>query len=337
MMKYPFPKVDLHFHLDGSMVPEVTWKLAKERNIQLPAKTLEEFKQFIISTTDCDDIAEYLARFDISTAILQDEAALIETIYSTIESVKDYLCYAEIRFAPQLHTKKGLTQKEVIQAIIKGKKQAEKDFPTIKVGIILCCMIANYDNSKENFETVRLYEKFYNNKDIVAIDLAGQEDLVPMANFEKLFISPKEKGLPITIHAGDNGSAKNCSMVIDFGASRIGHGHKCIEDKEVLQKVIDNNIALEICLTSNIQYKTQPSYQQHPAKKLLDAGAKVTLNTDCFILNNSTLIDEYDKAINEAGFTYNDLITCNINAIEASFMPEEDKQAYLDELNKYYQ
>ena len=102
------------------------------------------------------------------------------------------------------------------------------------------------------------------------------------------------------------------------------------------EKVIDNKIALEICLTSNIQYKTQPSYKEHPAKQLLDAGVKVTLNTDCYILNNSTLIDEYDKAINEAGFTYNDLITCNINSIEASFMPEKDKQTYIDELKKYY-
>jgi len=336
MTKYPFPKVDLHFHLDGSMVPEVAWKLAKERNVKLPVETLEDFKQFIISTTDCQDISEYLARFDISTAILQDEAALIETIYTTIKDVKDYLCYAEIRFAPQLHTQKKLNQKDVIEAVLKGKKQAEKDFPSIKIGIILCCMIANYDNFKENFETVKLFEEYYDNRHIVALDLAGEEDLVPMSSFEQLFISPKEKGLPITIHAGDNGTPENCSLVIDYGASRIGHGHKCFYDKEVMKKVIDNKIALEICLTSNVQYKTQPSYKEHPAKQLLDAGIKVTLNTDCYILNNSTLIDEYDKAINEAGFTYNDLITCNINSIEASFMPEKDKQTYIDELKKYY-
>ncbi|MGI6608060.1 MAG: adenosine deaminase [Erysipelotrichaceae bacterium] len=336
MTKYPFPKIDLHFHLDGSILPEVAWKLAKERNIELPTETLDDFKQFIVSTTDCKDIAEYLSRFNISTAILQDEEALYETIYTTIEDVKDYLCYGEIRFAPQLHTRKHLSQKEVIQAVIKGKKQAEKDFPSIKVGIILCCMIADYDNCKENFETVRLFEELYDNRHIVALDLAGQEDLVLMSHFAPLFVSPKEKGLPVTIHAGDNGTAENCSLAIDYGASRIGHGHKCFNDKKVLQKVIDTKTALEICLSSNIQYKTQPSYSQHPAKQLLDAGVKVTLNTDCYILNNSTLLDEYDRAVNEAGFTYNDLITCNINSVAASFMPEEDKQKYLDELKKYY-
>ena len=337
MSKYPFPKVDLHFHLDGSMVPEVTWKLAKERNVKLPAETLAEFKQFLIDTADCGDVGEYLARFDIPTAILQDEAALEETIYTTIENVKDDLCYGEIRFAPQLHTHKQLNQEDVIKAILKGKKQAEKDFPSIKVGIILCCMIANYDNREENFETVRLFEKYYDNRHIVALDLAGEEDSVPMSHFAPLFVSPKEKGLPMTIHAGDNGIPENCSTVIDYGASRIGHGHKCFYDKKVMQKVIDTNTTLEICLTSNIQCKTEPSYKEHPAKKLLDAGVKVTLNTDNMILGNVTIIDEYDRAINEAGFTYNDLITCNINSIKASFMPEKDKQAYIDELKKHYQ
>ncbi|HPW53863.1 MAG TPA: adenosine deaminase [Erysipelotrichaceae bacterium] len=335
-MKYPFPKVDLHFHLDGSMVPEVTWKLARERNIKLPGETLEGFKQHLVETADCGDLGEYLARFDLSTAILQDETALEETIYTTIENVKDYLCYAEIRFAPQLHTRKGLSQREVIEAVIKGKKRAEKDFPAIRVGIILCCMIADYDNSEENFETVRLFEEYCNYRDIVALDLAGHEDLVPMSHYAPLFVSPKAKGLPMTIHAGDDGKPENCSLVIDFGATRIGHGHKCYYNKEVLQKVIDTKTTLEICLTSNVQCKTQPSYQEHPAKRLLDAGVKVTLNTDNMILGNLTLLEEYDKALSEAGFTYNDLITCNINSIEAAFMPEEDKPPYIAELKKYY-
>lgn len=335
MNKYPFPKVDLHFHLDGSMVPETTWKLAKERNITLPANNIDEFKQFLVKTADCDDVGEYLARFDISTAILQDYDALYETIYTTIQNVSNTLSYCEIRFAPQLHTQKGLNQQQVIEAVLEGKKKAESDFPQIKVGLILCCMIEPYDNRKENFETVRLYEQYFDHKNIVGLDLAGFEDSVPMEHYGELFKSPKEKSLPMTIHAGDNGKPENCSTVIDYGAKRIGHGHKCFYNKDVMNKVIDNNIALEICLTSNIQCKTEPSYQLHPAKKLLDAGALVTLNTDNMVLANITIETEYDHALNECGFEYNDLIKCNINSIKSSFMPEEDKQAYIDELNKY--
>ena len=106
---------------------------------------------------------------------------------------------------------------------------------------------------------------------------------------------------------------------------------------ELVQKgIVDKKVALEICLTSNIQCKTEPSYQLHPAKKLLDAGALVTLNTDNMVLANITIEDEYDHAINQCGFTYNDLITCNINSIKSSFMPEEDKQSYIDQLIKSY-
>jgi len=335
-MKYPFPKVDLHFHLDGSMPPETTWRLAKERNVKLPAESLEEFKQFLVRTADCGDVGEYLARFDIPTAILQDKQALIETTYDVIKNVKDSLSYLEIRFAPQLHTEKGLTQQDAIDAVVEGKCKAEKDFPNIKVGIILCCMIApNNCNHKINLETVALFEKNVG-KDVVALDLAGFEDSVPMSEYADLFVSPKAKGLAMTIHAGDNGIPENCSTVIDYGAKRIGHGHHCFYNEEVTKKVIETQTALEICLTSNIQCKTEPSYPLHPAKKLLDMGAKVTLNTDNMVLANITIEDEYDHALNECGFTYNDLITCNINSIESSFMAEEDKQQYIEKLKTFY-
>ena len=332
-MKYPFPKTDLHFHLDGAMVPEVTWKLAKERDVKLPAETLDEFKQFLIRTADCGDVGEYLARFDIPTAILQDKAALEETMYTTIENVKN-LAYTEIRFAPQLHTKRGLSQADAIDAVIAGKLRAEKDFAPIRVGIILCCMIEPYDNTEDNFETVRLFEQYYG-KDVVALDLAGFEDSVPMEHYAPLFVEPREKGLHMTIHAGDNGKPENCATVIDYGASRIGHGHRCIEDPDVLKKVIDTQTALEICLSSNIQCKTEPSFAAHPAKRLLDLGAKVTLNTDNMIFSNTTVEKEYDIAVEQCGFTYNDLIQCNINAFESAFLPEEDKKAYIEELKTY--
>ncbi|MCF0111957.1 MAG: adenosine deaminase, partial [Erysipelotrichaceae bacterium] len=93
----------------------------------------------------------------------------------------------------------------------------------------------------------------------------------------------------------------------------------------------------EVCLTSNIQCRTEDTYASHPAKKLLDAGVKVTLNTDNMSIAGINLDYEYDKALEEAGFTYNDLITMNINSIECSFMPEEDKQAYIDKLKTFYQ
>lgn len=335
-MRYPFPKAELHFHLDGAMIPETTMRLAAERGIQLPADNLEDFKKFLKRTADCGDVGEFLARFSMPTEILQDQAALKETTYDTIAYLNQEvgLDYVEIRFAPQLHTLKQLTQQDAIEAVLAGKRQAAKDFPSTKVRIILCCMIEPYDNTLANQETVTLFEQYYGDE-ICAIDLAGFEDSVPMDHFAPLFTSCKEKGLNMTIHAGDNGAPINCSKVIDWGAKRIGHGHHCYYDAAVLQKVIDTKTALEICLSSNIQCKTEPSYALHPAKKLLDMGVKVTLNTDNMVFSYVTIEDEYDKALKQCGFTYRDLIQCNINAFEAAFMPEEEKASYIAKLESY--
>lgn len=332
-MKYDFPKVDLHFHLDGSMLPEVTWKLANERGIALPADSLEGFRKYNADTADCQDVMEYLSRFDLSTAILQDHDALAESAYTIIRHIAQQgLCYAEIRFAPQLHTLKGMSQNDAVMAVLDGVKQAEAECPSIKIGIILCCMImAGQDNTAANQQTVALTEQ-WQGKGVVAVDLAGAEDSVPFESYAGLFTEYHKKGLPMTIHAGDNGKPANVATAIDWGASRIGHGHRCWENQQIVKKVIANDVALEICLTSNIQCKTEPSYRQHPAKKLYDAGVKVTLNTDNMVLANICLDDEYDKAISELGFTYNDIIRMNINSIESSFMPAEEKPAYIARL-----
>lgn len=335
-MNYPFPKVDLHFHLDGSMLPEVTWELAQQRNIKLPAENLDDFRKFLIRTANCQNVGEYLARFDISTKILQDRQALLTTTYASVCHIaKQGLCYAEVRFAPQLHSQKELTQNDAIQAVIDGIKKAEAECPTIKVGLILCCMIApNNTNVAENEETVRLFKQWLGHG-VVAIDLAGEEDRVPMPTYAPLFQSCHEQGLPMTIHAGDNGIPQNVATAISWGARRIGHGHRSWEDPAIVQLLNETQVALEICLTSNIQCQTEPSFALHPAKKLYDAGVKVTLNTDNMVLADTCLDQEYDHAINEVGFTYNELIQMNINSIESSFMPQADKPAYIEKMRSF--
>jgi adenosine deaminase len=334
-MNYPFPKVDLHFHLDGAMLPEVAWKLAQQRNIELPADNLEDFKKYLIVTADCRDVFEYLAKFEMPTRILQDQAALSETTYTIIRHIAAQgLVYAEIRFAPQLHTRQNLTQKDAVEAVLDGARSAMAECPSIRIGIILCTMIEPYDNHQANLETVRLAEE-YHGRGVVGLDLAGGEDSMPFGSYADLFTEYHRAGYPLTIHAGDNGKPANVATAIDWGATRIGHGKKCWYDKAVMQKVIDTGTTLEVCLTSNIQCKTEPSYQEHPAKKLYDAGVKVTLNTDNMVLSGITLDYEYDRALQDVGFAYNDLIQMNINAIEASFMPEEDKPAYIENLRRY--
>ena len=188
-------------------------------------------------------------------------------------------------------------------------------------------------NEKENFETIEVCKKFRNDG-LVGIDLAGAEGIVPLSDFAIFFDKARNANLNMTCHAGDSQHADTVRNAINFGVTRIGHGHHIIEDENLCKIAKEKHITLEICPTSNIQCLTEPSYQKHPAKKIFDLGIPVTINTDNMTLAGTTLEDEYDHCINEMGFTRKDIIETNIYAIEASFADKKTKETIKNNLEK---
>lgn len=336
-MKHHFPKVDLHLHLDGSMPPALSWELAHQQNYPLPVDNYDDFLKYVVIAPENGSVNEFLQRFDMPTALLQTKEALYKTGYEITKMLAQQgLFYAEVRFAPQLHTNRGLTQEDAFLAVLKGTQDGMRDYPTIRVGLILCCMVVGLPtvNHQANMETVALCGK-YKGKGAIAMDLAGAEGLCPLTEFGDLFAYGHQLGLNMTCHAGDSQGPETVRAAIEFGVTRIGHGHHVYNDPELCKICAQRQIALEICLTSNIQCHTQPSYQEHPAKALMEMGIPITLNTDNMTISNVTLDSEYDIATKYCGFSPKDLIRCNIASIQASFMPKEDKQAYVDKLSEY--
>ena len=331
MSTYPFPKIGLHLHLDGSMLPETAWELAHEQGVKLPAEDLESFRRFIVVSADCRSVNEYLKRFDMPLALMQDKDSIARVTRELICLLADQgLAYAEIRFAPQLHLKKGLTQRDAVEAVLEGRRQGLSEHPEIGIGIILCTMCVGTEdvNRAENLETVDIAPD-YLDKGVVAIDLAGAEGIVPLQNFSYVFDRAKELGVPFTCHAGDSQGPDTVRDAMDFGARRIGHGHQVYDDRELCDRAIREGVTFEICPTSNIQCQSQESYETHPAKAMLDMGMKVTINTDNMILSDIDLEKEYTHCLNEMGFTMEDLIKCAHNSVEAAFIPEEERQRLL--------
>lgn len=331
MNRYQLPKIDLHLHLDGSMLPETAWELARERGIQLPADTLEGFRQFIVVTADCRSVNEYLERFAMPLMILQDKASIKRVTKELIGLLASQgLVYGEIRFAPQLHLDKGLTQRDAIDGVLEGRTEGLAENPSIQIGIICCAMCVGTEdiNMTENLETVRL-AKEYLGKGVVAVDLAGQEGIVPLSNFAPVFQLAKDLSIPFTCHAGDSQGQDTVRDALDFGAKRIGHGHHIFRDKALCQRAIAEGVTLEICPTSNVQCQTQDSYETHPAKALLDMGMRVTINTDNMILSDIDLDTEYDHCLNEMGFVAEDLRQMLVYSAEAAFLGETKKQALI--------
>ena len=334
MSKYNFPKVDLHLHLDGSMLPESAWEMAAERGIRLPAETLEDFRQFIVVTADCRSVNEYLKRFEMPLQILQDRASLGRTAFELVSLLAGQgLRYAEIRFAPQLHLRKGLTQRDAVEAVLVGVKRGIKEHPALDIGVILCAMcVGDYRvNMEQNLQTVREAARALQ-EGVVAIDLAGAEGLTPLSGFAPVFALAKELGVPFTCHAGDSQGPETVLAAMDFGTKRIGHGHHIFEDRALCARAIRDGVTLEVCPTSNIQCSTRPSYEAHPLKKLMDMGVSCTINTDNMILSDIDLDKEYDRCREYMGLTVQDIIRSNINSVRASFMAPEKKLPLIEEL-----
>ena len=335
-MKYNFPKVDLHLHLDGSFRPETIWELVQKQGVESPADTLDGYKEFIRKCVMSGSVNEYLKAFDAPLMVMQDEESLARVTRELIEDIAAQgLVYAEIRFAPQLHTQKGMSQEQAIEAVLKGRKQALEQHPEIKIGVICCMMSVGEEtiNWDANMETASIVHK-YLDSGVVAIDLAGAEGFVPLINFAPLFKVARDNGVPITCHAGDSQDWRTVKDAIEMGARRIGHGHHIYENPELCRYAVEHEIALEICPTSNIQCQTRETFGLHPAWNLYSIGIPVTINTDNMTMSVTDLDKEYDHCLNEMGFEYEDLILMNINSIKYSFMKEEEKKEIIAILEK---
>lgn len=332
MLHTQFPKLDLHLHLDGSVPPETLFQLAKEQDVPVPGETLAGYLEYIRRCAQCGSVNEYLKMFDLPVAVMQDGNSLTRVTRELICLLRrQNLAYAEIRFAPQLHTRKGLSQAEAVEAVLAGREQGLKECPGFDVGILCCMMCIGPEtaNWKENAETVEV-TRAYLDRGVVGLDLAGAEGIVPLKNFAPLFQRAVELGIPCTCHAGDSQGPDTVRDAMDFGARRIGHGHHIYDDPELVQRAIREGITIEVCPTSNIQCMTQPSYGQHPAKKLLDMGLNVTINTDNMTFAGVDLEAEYGHCLGEMGFTPEDLVKMSENSIRAAFLPQEKKKALLE-------
>ena len=310
------PKIELHLHLDGS-VP--IYALEKISGLSYD----EVFKE-AVSIKD-QELTDYLKRFDFINEYLQTKENLeLASFALGKELEKENVIYAEVRFAPMLHAKKGLTPEEVIEIVKLGFSKCN-----VKVNLILC-MLRGMDLSF-NKKMIELAKKYLNNG-VVGIDLAGDEKNYPFILYQDLFDECKKSNIPVTIHAGET-TKRDIKDVIPY-TKRIGHGIKIYDDQELIELVKENNILLEVCPNSNLDTNNASDYSHHPIKKLYQSGIKVSVNTDNRIVSNITLTEEYHNLINYLDFTIDDIYQMNINAIESSFLSVLEKDELKEKLIK---
>ena len=324
--------IDLHLHFDGSLLPRTVLELAQEQGILLPAKEPDELKLFLTAPESCKSLNEYLEKFDLPLKVLQTREAVRKAMYILVSSLKEQgMLYAEIRFAPQLHTKKGLTQGRVVQAALLGMQEALAG-SFFRCKLILCCM-RGADNREENLLTVRTAAAFLG-RGVAALDLAGAEALYPTEEFAEVFSLARELGVPFTIHAGEADGPESIEAALSFGASRIGHGVRAAEKPELLERLREQRIPLEICPSSNVQTKAIPSLSQHPVLEFLRQGLCVTVNTDNMTVSDTTIEKEFGLLSRELGMTAEERKKLLLNAADAAFLTSEERWRLKDVIEK---
>ena len=315
--------IDLHLHLDGSLNPKNIQTMADMAGVLLPYTEEHIIREKMMVEPDCRNLGEYLEKFDLPLSVLQTAECLEYAVYELIRDLKAQgLCYAEIRYAPQLHLQKGLTQDEVVAATISGRNKGIEDFG-IKVNLILCCMRGD-QNYKENMETVRMAEK-YLGKGVCAVDLAGNEAAYPTESFKDVFVSAKEKGVPAIIHAGEAAGPESVWSALELGAVRIGHGIHAAEDEKLQCTMKEKRIIPEMCYSSNLQTKAVNKGEDYPILKFMDAGILVTLNTDNLTVSNTGLKREYILVQELFGLSDDQMKRIALNGVEGAFVSEEEK------------
>ena len=324
--------IDLHLHFDGSLLPRTVLELAQEQGILLPAQEPDELKLFLTAPENCKSLNEYLEKFDLPLKVLQTREAIRKAMYILVSSLKEQgMLYAEIRFAPQLHTKKGLSQERVVQAALLGMQEALAG-SFFRCKLILCCM-RGADNREENLLTVRTAAAFLG-RGVAAVDLAGAEALYPTADFADVFGLARELGVPFTIHAGEADGPESIEAALDFGASRIGHGVRAAEKPELLERLREQRIPLEMCPSSNVQTKAVPSLSRHPVLEFLRQGLCVTVNTDNMTVSDTTIEKEFGLLSRKLGMTAEERKKLLLNAADAAFLTSEERWRLKDVIEK---
>lgn len=306
------PRYELHCHLDGSVRPATIADLAREQGTPLDRPV----RDLVVAPADCGSLTGFLPYLDLPLQVLQTPDALTRAARELVEDWRDDgVAYGEVRFAPQLHSRQGMTLDDAVNAVTEGLTQGHAA-TGVASGLLLCCL--RYQTPDESLAVA---EAALRHRDhVVGLDLAGDETLFPAHPHTAAFDAAHAAGLPCTVHAGEAAGPYSIWQAIDvLGARRIGHGVRCASDTALLNRLRADRIALEMCPTSNVQTGAVPSLSAHPAAALLSRGLPVTISTDTRTTSETTLQHEFDTLRRTPGWTTTTEYLAQRHAARAAF------------------
>jgi adenosine deaminase len=311
------PKAELHLHLDGSLRPQTAVELAAESGREL---TIEEAVARLVGPAHCSDQAELLSYFDLPISLLQTAGSLRRVTAELVETLaEDGLTYAEIRWAPRLHLERGMSVRDVIEAVSTGVSEAASRLGprTPFIGLIVTAMRSHPPGA--NVELARAAASF--GPPVIGFDLAGPEEAYPAPPHAAAFVAAQAGGLALTAHAGEVPGPQRIREVLNFGVTRIAHGVTTGDEPELITLVRERDVTLDLCPTSNVQAGIVAELAVHPLAALHRAGVSVSLSTDDRTVSNTSLTEEMARTAAALGLSAAELAAIAINAFRRAFGP----------------
>src|SRR6266699_743625 len=327
------PKVMLHDHLDGGLRPRTVLELAQETGYHgLPADNAEELTQRLTEGAHRGHLEIYLDAFRHTVGVMQTPEALRRVAAECAEDLAaDGVVYAEVRFAPELHTERGLSLDEVVQAVLDGFRQGSEGR-----GITVYALLTAMRTAARSLEIAELAVR-YRDQGVVGFDIAGAEAGWPPSRHLDAFQYIKRENFHITIHAGEAFGLPSIWEAVQWcGAERLGHGVRIIDDISVLPDgtaelgrlasfVRDRRIPLEMCPTSNVHTGAARSIKEHPIGLLRQLSFRVTVNTDNRLMSGVSLSSEFAALCEAFGYGWSDVQWLTINAMKSAFAPFDER------------
>ena len=340
------PKAVIHDHLDGGLRPETLIEIAEQIGYdKLPTHDPVKLADWFEESCSSGTLVRYLETFDHTIAVMQTEENIIRVAReAAIDLARDNVVYAEVRGAPELFTRQGLTLDQVIEATTEGYRQgmaeAKAEGKAIRVEQIICALRQNNEADEVATKVVK-----YRDQHVVGFDIAGPEDGFPPTLQQTAFDYLRQANAHFTIHAGEAYGLPSIWQAIQMcGAERLGHGVRIMDDIDMsgsepklgllASYVRDRRIPLEICPTSNLQTGAAKNFASHPIGALEKLRFRVTINTDNRLMSRTSMSNEMQQAVAAFDWTFQDLQRVTINALKSAFIPFEERLAIIEKIVK---
>lgn len=315
------PKVELHVHIEGSIRPETVLRLAEKNGIALPASDVEGLKHWYEFRDFAHFVEVYVKVTECVRTVEDLEFVLCEFIRGQAEQ---NIVYTEGTYtASTVETRCGIPFPEQLAALQRARAWGNQE---LGVDIQFVLDIVRGDSPERAMQVMRWVADSLG-QGVCALGIAGFESRGTVI-YREVFAEARRLGIPVTAHAGETEGAWSVAETLDItGAKRIGHGVRSIEDPNLMRRLRDEEVVLEVCPTSNVCLGVVPLLSQHPLPVLMEAGIAVTVNSDDPPMFGTTLTDEWIRCAETFRWDEATILKLNETAIEAAFLSDEAKRS----------